>query len=75
MVFFEIEVLFIVFVKFFGFGLCFVWCVVLYLFKKCEGVLVFLFCVLEVVDECFVECGVCGNIDMLDLCGICVDLC
>jgi recombination protein RecR len=47
--------------------------VVLHLMKKRETVLQPLLRALKVVDERLLQCGVCGNIDTIDPCGICAD--
>jgi recombination protein RecR len=47
--------------------------VVLHLMKKRETVLQPLLRALKVVDERLLQCGVCGNIDTINPCGICAD--
>ncbi len=47
--------------------------VVLHLMKKRETVLQPLLRALQIVDERLLQCGVCGNIDTIDPCGICSD--
>ncbi|MFM9978537.1 MAG: recombination mediator RecR [Sphingomonadaceae bacterium] len=46
---------------------------VLHLLKKREGALVPLLRALERVDERLAECGICGNVDTTNPCGICAD--
>ncbi len=46
---------------------------VLHLLKKREGALVPLLRALEQVNARFAECGICGNIDTSDPCGVCRD--
>jgi recombination protein RecR len=47
--------------------------VVLHLMKKRETVLQPLLRALQVVDQRLLQCGLCGNIDTIDPCGICAD--
>ncbi len=47
---------------------------VLYLLKKREGALVPLLEALALVNENLATCGVCGNVDTTDPCGICRDV-
>lgn len=46
---------------------------VLHLLKKREGALVPLLRALETVDAKLATCGICGNVDTSDPCGVCTD--
>lgn len=46
---------------------------VLHLLKKREGTLVPLLRALETVDAKLATCGICGNVDTSDPCGVCTD--